>query len=62
MQAIETCNAARTSTDHVICDRLATEVTKHLPDAEAKIWHGRPVWFLDGNPVVGYSKQKAASA
>lgn len=23
-----------------------------------KIWHGSPVWFLDGNPVVAYSKQK----
>jgi hypothetical protein len=27
-------------------------------DAESKIWHAHPVWFLDGNPVVGYSKQK----
>ena len=28
------------------------------PHAENKIWHAHPVWFLDGNPVVGYSKQK----
>ena len=26
--------------------------------AESKIWHGHPVWFLDGNPIAGYSKQK----
>jgi hypothetical protein len=29
-----------------------------LTGAENKIWHSHPVWFLDGNPVVGYSKQK----
>jgi hypothetical protein len=29
-----------------------------LPNAESKIWHAHPVWFLDGNPIVGYSKQK----
>jgi hypothetical protein len=28
------------------------------PQAESKIWHAHPVWFLDRNPVVGYSKQK----
>ena len=22
------------------------------------MWHAHPVWFLDGNPVVGYSKLK----
>ena len=29
-----------------------------LPEAESKIWHAHPVWFLDGNPVAGYSKLK----
>jgi hypothetical protein len=29
-----------------------------LPDADNNIWHAHPVWFLDGNPVVGYSKLK----
>ncbi len=27
-------------------------------NSENKIWHAHPVWFLDGNPIVGYSKQK----
>src|SRR5690606_12999354 len=31
---------------------------KNLPQAENKIWHAHPVWFLNGNPIVGYSKQK----
>jgi hypothetical protein len=41
-----------------ICDVLAEEIDRQLPDAENKVWHGHPVWFLDGNPIVGYSKQK----
>ena len=31
-----------------------------MPNAENKIWHAHPVWFLDGNPIVGYSKLKAS--
>ena len=42
-----------------ICELLAQEIDQHLPGAESKVWHAHPVWFLDGNPVVGYSKQKA---
>ncbi len=37
---------------------LAREIDRGLPEAENKIWHGHPVWFLEGNPVVGYSKEK----
>jgi hypothetical protein len=44
--------------EQAICNLLAMEIDSALPDAENKIWHGHPVWFLDGNPVVGYSKQK----
>lgn len=42
-----------------LCDLLAREIDARLPDAENKIWHAHPVWFLDGNPIVGYSRQKA---
>lgn len=41
-----------------ICNLLYQELNRHLPDAENKIWHAHPVWFLDGNPVAGYSKLK----
>ena len=34
-------------------------IDKALPEAGSKIWHRHPVWFLDGNPIVGYSKLKA---
>jgi hypothetical protein len=44
--------------DKEICDLLATVIDKELTEAESKVWHAHPVWFLDGNPIVGYSKQK----
>lgn len=44
--------------DQEICDLLALTIEKELPDAESKIWHAHPVWFLNQNPIVGYSKQK----
>jgi hypothetical protein len=31
-------------------------INRSLEHAESKIWHGHPVWFIDGNPIVGYSK------
>ena len=45
--------------DKKICDQLAAIINDDLSEAECKVWHAHPVWFLDGNPVVGYSKQKA---
>lgn len=51
-------NDAQLDTDTEICNLLAAEICKHLPKAENKIWHRHPVWFLEGNPVVGYSKLK----
>ncbi|SMD38171.1 protein of unknown function (DU1801) [Reichenbachiella faecimaris] len=44
--------------DLAICDTLARVIDTELVGAESKIWHAHPVWFLDGNPIVGYSKQK----
>ncbi len=41
-----------------ICKKLAEEIDKGLPEAESKVWHGHPVWFLEGNPITGYSVLK----
>jgi Domain of unknown function (DU1801) len=41
-----------------LCNKLASIIDKNLKHAENKIWHAHPVWFLEGNPIVGYSKQK----
>jgi hypothetical protein len=56
---IRAYNAAQSPTDRKICDLLAKEIDGSLPKAENKIWHRHPVWFLEGNPIVGYSKQKS---
>ena len=51
-------NEARTPEYRAVCETLADQISRGLPDAESKIWHAHPVWFLAGNPVVGYSKLK----
>jgi hypothetical protein len=56
---IQNYNDKQTAADKEICDLLAKTICEGLPQAENKIWHAHPVWFLDGNPIVGYSKQKA---
>jgi len=56
---IRAYNHAQSPGDKKICNLLAAEISAGLPEAENKIWHAHPVWFLDGNPIVGYSKQKA---
>lgn len=55
---IVTYNSNQTSSDKKICDLLASVIDTELSGAENKIWHAHPVWFFDGNPIVGYSKQK----
>ena len=51
-------NEAQVPSDHAICQKLAEQIDRGLPEAENKIWHAHPVWFLNGNPIVGYSKLK----
>lgn len=55
---IQTYNDSQSNEDREICNLLANEINEYLPEAENKIWHAHPVWFLDGNPIVGYSKLK----
>ncbi|RYY34578.1 MAG: DUF1801 domain-containing protein [Sphingobacteriaceae bacterium] len=57
-QSIIAYNEALSTDDRKLCDVLAREIDYHIPEAESKIWHAHPVWFLDGNPVAGYSKLK----
>lgn len=55
---IQSYNDIQTESDQKICQLLAETIDQCLPEAESKIWHRHPVWFLDGNPVAGYSKLK----
>lgn len=51
-------NQSQTDGESKICNTLAALIDENLAGAESKIWHAHPVWFLDGNPIVGYSQQK----
>lgn len=54
--AIQTYNNSLPEAE--LCNLLANTIDNNLKQAESKIWHAHPVWFLNGNPIVGYSKQK----
>lgn len=51
-------NAALGEVEREICDLLARQIDAVLSEAENKIWHAHPVWFIEGNPIVGYSQLK----
>lgn len=57
-KAIQSYNNSQLSIDKAICDLLAATIDTELTEADNKIWHSHPVWFLEGNPIVGYSKEK----
>jgi hypothetical protein len=57
-KTIEAYHRALTAQDQKICATLYDIIAHNLPATERKIWHAHPVWFIDGNPIVGYSKLK----
>ena len=44
--------------DEAICNRLAEVICAVLPHAESKLTEGHPVWYDNGNPLVGYTTLK----
>ena len=55
---IETFNNSKEAPYSAICNRLAHIIDTNLNYTESKIWHAHPVWFIDGNPIVGYGQLK----
>ena len=53
-------NDSQTAAAAQICQLLMDAIDNDLPGATSKIYHGSPVWFIDDNPVVGYSATKKA--
>ncbi len=51
-------NNKQEQADKNICQKLSEIIDSILCTDENKIWHGHPVWFINENPIVGYSKQK----
>lgn len=56
---IQSYNSSQSPTDQEICEQLMKIINDNLKFTENKIWHAHPVWFINGNPIVGYSKLKA---
>ena len=54
-------NKAQKEDIKIICDFLELSINKSLKNNESKIWHGTPVWFINGNPIVSYSVRKSGS-
>lgn len=59
LQEIETYHNSLSATDQEIANLLHQVICQSLPEAEHKIWHRHPVWFLDGNPIAGYNTRKS---
>ncbi len=57
-KTISEYNKLQTVTLKKICDFLELNIAKNLKKSESKIWHGTPVWFIDGNPIVSYYVRK----
>jgi uncharacterized protein YdhG (YjbR/CyaY superfamily) len=57
-EEIRSYNERQEEAEKAVCNLLAKIISEELTEAENKIWHAHPVWFLEGNPIVGYSKQK----
>jgi hypothetical protein len=55
---IDTYNAQQAPLWRAVCERLTRDIDEALPDAQSQVWHGGPVWFLEGNPIVGYWVRK----
>ena len=55
---IQKYNNNQIGESYLICTLLSEIIMKNFPEAENKVWHAHPVWFLDGNPIVGYDKLK----
>ena len=59
-EEIKKYNSRQADDRKSICELLAKEIQQALPKAENKLWHGAPVWFLEGNPIVGYNVLKSS--
>ena len=52
-------NEALPADARVFADELRQIFDSKLNQSSGKVWHGHPVWFIDGNPIAGYSLKKA---
>lgn len=56
--AIDHYDAGLSPEDQALASQIRQDIATVLPDAEARLYHRHPVWFLTGNPIVGYHRLK----
>ncbi|AKH32433.1 hypothetical protein XF24_00068 [candidate division SR1 bacterium Aalborg_AAW-1] len=56
---IQAYNDKQSAEERNICETLSQTINIFPGWTEAKLWHGHPVWFIEGNPIVGYDKLKS---
>lgn len=54
-KTIAAYSKSQSPADRAMCDLLRELIDATIPKATSKVWHGSPVWFIEDNPVVGYS-------
>jgi hypothetical protein len=58
-------NASQVGAVKQICITLESVINESLKKSKeevlSKIWHGSPVWFINGNPIIAYSVRKDSS-
>lgn len=52
---INAYNKSQPDAQQAICRLLTEQLDAGIAGATSKLWHGGPVWFLDDNPIAGYS-------
>jgi hypothetical protein len=41
-----------------VCQKIQGIINSRLTKSDSKLYHGAPVWFIAGNPIVGYSLKR----
>jgi hypothetical protein len=52
-------NKLQTEILREVCKSLQSIIDSNLKKSDSKLWHGSPVWFIEGNPIVSYSVRKS---
>lgn len=57
-KTISEYNKLQTKNVKEVCNLLELNINTFLKKSDSKLWHGSPVWFIEGNPIVSYSVRK----
>ena len=55
METVADFVAALGAGQRAVFEILMENVQKNLPEGKPRLYHGSPVWFIAGNPILGLS-------